>query len=41
MLEHRRTGYEDDGTPIRFTVTVYLADRNQLALEAGKQPPPA
>ena len=38
MLEIRRTGYDDDGTPIRFTVTVYPADRNQLELAAGRVP---
>jgi GntR family transcriptional regulator len=38
MLEIRRTGYDDDGTPIRFTVTVYPADRNQLELAASRVP---
>jgi GntR family transcriptional regulator len=38
IFEFRRTGYDDDGTPIRFTVTVYPADRNQFELEAGSVP---
>jgi GntR family transcriptional regulator len=44
MFEFRRTGYDEDGTPMRFTVTVYPADRNQFELEAGRVPaaePPA
>jgi GntR family transcriptional regulator len=42
IFESRRTSYAEDGKPIRFTVTVYPADRNQFALEAGrrKQPSP-
>jgi GntR family transcriptional regulator len=41
VFEFRRTGYDEDGNPIRFTVTVYPADRNQFELEAGQVPPPA
>ena len=35
IIEHRRTGYDQNGKPMRFTVTVYPADRNQLELEGG------
>jgi len=38
MFETRRTGFGEDGKPIRFTVTVYPADRNQFELEAGRVP---
>jgi GntR family transcriptional regulator len=40
VFEFRRTGYDEDGNPVRFTVTVYSADRNQFELEAGNVPPP-
>ena len=39
MFELRRTGYDEDGKPIQFTVTIYPADRNQFELEAGRVPP--
>jgi len=38
VFEFRRTGYAEDGKPIRFTMTVYPADRNQFELEAGHVP---
>jgi GntR family transcriptional regulator len=38
MFEFRRTGYAADEKPIRFTVTVYPADRNQFEIEAGDVP---
>ena len=38
VLEVRRTGYDEDGKPIRYTVTVYPADRNQFELETGRVP---
>jgi GntR family transcriptional regulator len=38
MLEFRRTSYDEDGKPIRFTVTVYPADRSQFELQAGQVP---
>lgn len=42
MFEFRRVGYDEDRKPIRLTVTVYPADRNQFELEAGAVPgPPA
>jgi GntR family transcriptional regulator len=39
IFEFRRTGFDEAGTPIRFTVTVYPADRNQFRMEAGHVPP--
>jgi len=38
IFEFRRTSHDEDGTPIRHTVTVYPADRNQFELEAGAVP---
>ncbi len=40
IFEFRRTSYDEEGKPIRFTVTVYPADRNQFELEAGRVPQP-
>jgi GntR family transcriptional regulator len=40
VFEFRRTGYDEDGKPIRFTVTVYPADRNLFEMEAGRLPAP-
>jgi GntR family transcriptional regulator len=39
IFEFRRTGYDETGRPVRFTVTVYPADRNQFEMEAGRVPP--
>jgi GntR family transcriptional regulator len=39
VIETRRTAYDEDGTPIRLTVSVYPADRNEFALDIGKVPP--
>jgi hypothetical protein len=36
----QRTSFDEHGTPIRFTATVYPADRNQFEMEAGKLPEP-
>ena len=41
MLDVRRTGYDEEGNPIRVTVTIYPGDRNQFEMEAGKVPPPS
>jgi GntR family transcriptional regulator len=41
MFEFRRTGYDENGKPIRLTVTVYPADRNQFEMTAGHVPPPS
>jgi GntR family transcriptional regulator len=38
IFEFRRTSYDESGTPIRHTVTVYPADRNQFEMEAGEVP---
>jgi GntR family transcriptional regulator len=38
IFEFRRTSYDQDGEPIRFTVTVYPADRNQFEMVAGQVP---
>jgi GntR family transcriptional regulator len=38
IIEFRRTSYDEGGMPIRHTVTVYPADRNQFELEAGTVP---
>jgi GntR family transcriptional regulator len=38
IFEFRRTGYDETGTPIRHTVTVYPADRNSFQMEAGQVP---
>lgn len=39
VIETRRTAYDEAGTPIRLTVSVYPADRNEFALDIGKVPP--
>ena len=36
VLEVYRTSFAEDQTPIRVTVTVYPADRNQLVYDAGQ-----
>jgi len=41
VIETRRTEYDEEGTPVRLTVTVYPSDRNQFSLEVGKVPPAA
>jgi GntR family transcriptional regulator len=38
MYEITRTAYDGDGHPMRLTVTVYPADRNQFLLEMGAVP---
>jgi GntR family transcriptional regulator len=38
IFEFRRTSYDGTGMPIRHTVTVYPADRNQFEMEAGAVP---
>ena len=39
IIEVRRTAFNEDGRPIRLTVTSYRADRNRLAYHMGKGPP--
>jgi GntR family transcriptional regulator len=38
IIETRRTAFDEQGTPVRLTVSVYPADRNQLAVNVGKVP---
>lgn len=38
MYEITRTAYDGNGQPMRVTVTVYPADRNQFILNVGKVP---
>jgi GntR family transcriptional regulator len=38
MYEITRTAYDGNGSPMRLTVTVYPADRNQFILDAGAVP---
>ena len=38
IIEIRRTAFNEQGTPIRLTVSVYPADRNQFALNVGEVP---
>jgi GntR family transcriptional regulator len=40
MVVTNRTAYTADGTPIRYTVTVFSADRNDFVFESGQVPPP-
>ncbi|GLW65406.1 transcriptional regulator [Actinomadura rubrobrunea] len=34
IVEHRRTAYDVDGRPCRYTITVYPTDRNEFVIEA-------
>jgi len=38
IIELRRTAFDAGGTPVRLTVRVYPADRNQFALNVGDVP---
>jgi GntR family transcriptional regulator len=38
VIEVYRTSFAEDGTPIRVTVTVYPADRNQIVYDIGNVP---
>lgn len=38
VVETRRTTFDSDGMPVRLTVSVYPADRNQFAVNVGKVP---
>jgi GntR family transcriptional regulator len=38
VIEIRRIAFDDNGAPMRLTVSVYPADRNQFALNLGKVP---
>jgi GntR family transcriptional regulator len=38
VIETRRTAFDEDGQPVRLTVSVYPADRNQFAVNVGDVP---
>jgi len=38
MYEIFRTAFDQDGQPVRLTVTVYAADRNQFIIDVGRVP---
>jgi GntR family transcriptional regulator len=38
VIETRRTAFDEHGTPVRLTVSVYPADRNQFAVDVGRVP---
>jgi GntR family transcriptional regulator len=38
VYEFIRTGFDDDGQPLRVTVTTFPADRNEFVLTSGKVP---
>jgi GntR family transcriptional regulator len=38
IIETRRTAFDEEGTPVRLTVSVYPADRNQFAVNVGEVP---
>jgi GntR family transcriptional regulator len=40
VFEIFRTGFDQNGTPMRVTVTVYPADRNQFLINVGDVPDP-
>lgn len=40
LIESFRTGYDESGRPLRVTVTVYPADRNQFVMTVGRVPAP-
>jgi GntR family transcriptional regulator len=40
VFEVFRTGFDQNGTPMRVTVTVYPADRNQFIVNVGEVPEP-
>ena len=40
VFEIFRTAFDDTGTPMRVTVTIFPADRNQFIVDAGYIPSP-
>jgi GntR family transcriptional regulator len=38
VIETRRTAFDESGQPVRLTVSVYPADRNQFAVNVGRVP---
>ena len=39
VVEIFRTAFDGNGQPMRLTVTVFRADRNQFVADVGKVPP--
>jgi GntR family transcriptional regulator len=39
VFEAFRTSFDESGTPLRVTITVYPADRNQFVVNVGDVPP--
>jgi GntR family transcriptional regulator len=38
VIEARQTAFDETGIPVRLTVSVYPADRNQFAVKVGQVP---
>lgn len=38
VIETRRTAFDEEGTPVRLTISAYPADRNQFAVNVGDVP---
>ncbi len=38
VIEILRTGFDENGQPIRLTVTVFPADRNKFVINVGQVP---
>ena len=38
VIEVRRTAFDEQGAPVRLTISVYPADRNQFAVNVGQVP---
>jgi hypothetical protein len=38
VFENFRTGFDQTGTPMRVTVTIFPTDRNQFILNVGDVP---
>jgi GntR family transcriptional regulator len=39
VIETRRTGFDENGSPFVLTVSAFPADRNQFVIDVGKVPP--
>jgi GntR family transcriptional regulator len=40
VVENSRTAFDGNGQPMRLTLTIFRADRNQFIVEVGPVPPP-
>ena len=40
VFEIFRTAYDQNGKPMRLTITVFASDRNQFIVNVGHVPPP-